>query len=212
MLDHDLYTSCADVKNSTNPRQLLQLSSGLVVMCDTVTDGGGWTIFQRRVSGVVDFYRNWEEYKHGFGDFDAGEFYLGNENIYCLTANRSHELRIDMTFKGKNYYASYSSFKIQSEKEFYKLFISGYYGNASDSLNTVHNGKYFSTYDVDNDEVNYNCPVTYQGAWWYSNCHISNLNGRYGSVLFGKGLSWKTVTTLYDGVTYSEMKLRPVEI
>lgn len=36
--------------------------------CDMTTDGGGWTIFQRRFSQTLDFYRGHNDYVSGFGD------------------------------------------------------------------------------------------------------------------------------------------------
>jgi len=41
--------------------------------CDTVTDGGGWLVIQRRKDGSEDFNRFWWEYEIGFGDL-RGEF------------------------------------------------------------------------------------------------------------------------------------------
>ena len=40
----------------------------LQVSCDQETDGGGWITYQRRLDGSVNFTRNWDDYKSGFGD------------------------------------------------------------------------------------------------------------------------------------------------
>ena len=54
------------------------------VRCDMNTKGGGWTIFQRRFNGSVDFSRKWEDYKFGLGQMDS-EFWLGLKEIYRIS-------------------------------------------------------------------------------------------------------------------------------
>ena len=39
------------------------------------TDGGGWTVLLKRQDGSVEFYRNWADYKSGFGNLE-GEHWL----------------------------------------------------------------------------------------------------------------------------------------
>nr|AEO50747.1 fibrinogen-related protein 3.3 [Biomphalaria glabrata] len=201
--------SCRDV-NSTDDRVVVTLASGLKVMCDTKTDGGGWIIFQRRINGSVDFYRGWQEYRDGFGDYNIGEFYLGNENIYMLTSTGQYDLRIDLKYKNNSFFAQYSSFKILSEKEKYKLNIGVYSGNAGDSFSR-HNNSFFTTFDRDNDENSSNCAVVYTGAWWYKRgCHHSNLNGKWGSSDHGKGVNWHVVSNFDSSVSFTEIKIREI--
>ncbi|XP_003388877.1 PREDICTED: ryncolin-1-like, partial [Amphimedon queenslandica] len=161
------------------------------VYCD-MSNGGGWTVFQRRMNGKTDFYLNWDDYQYGFGDLDK-EFWLGLYYINRLTAGKSNSLRVDLEdFDGNKKYATYSTFKVGNADTEYKLTVSGYAGNAGDSL-SYHNGAEFSTKDQDNDDSSGNCATAYDGAWWYKNRHLSNLNGLYlvGShSSYANGVNW----------------------
>ncbi|KAK0061498.1 BpFREP12.12 [Biomphalaria pfeifferi] len=200
---------CREI-NSFQERVIVTFKSGLEVMCDTKTDGGGWIIFQRRINGKVDFYRGWKEYRDGFGDYNIGEFYLGNENIFNLTSTGQYDLRIDLEYNDTRYFAQYENFKVLSETEKYKLQIGKYSGNAGDSL-SFHNNMFFSTFDVDNDiNSDSNCAEYYSAAWWYRDCYYSNLNGRWGRTSY-KRMNWADLTGWTNIVTFTEMKIRERE-
>ena len=173
------------------------------------TDGGGWTVFQRRVDGSVYFYRGWSDYEQGFGNL-TGEFWLGLSKMHRLTKSRYKQLRIDLgDFDGNFRYANYSSFSVGNSTTDYTLSLSGYSGNAGDSLSTV-SGMRFSTKDRDNDVSSGSCAIGYSGAWWYANCHASNLNGLYlrGShISHADGVEWNTWTGHYYSLRFTEMKL-----
>ena len=110
------------------------------MLCDTTTDGGGWTVFQRRLNGSLDFYRGWESYKNGFGDLN-GEFWLGNDNLHRLTAADDVILRVDLEdFDGNTTYAEYTTFKVANEADKYRILFDGYRGTAGDSMQ-VSSGK-----------------------------------------------------------------------
>ena len=176
---------------------LLYLGGSLVkVYCDMSTEGGGWTVFQRRKDGSVDFYRNWKNYENGFGDVN-GEFWLGNKWIHLLTLLGTTELRIDF---GGGVYAKYSNFSIGDAASKYTLTVSGYSGTASDQL-AYHNNMKFSTFDQDNDAWVSSCAKGFKGAWWYKSCLYSNLNSIWGESS-GVGIYWSGYRT------FTEMKLR----
>nr|XP_058958291.1 ficolin-2-like [Pocillopora verrucosa] len=146
------------------------------VLCDMTTDGGGWTVFQRRLDGSVDFYRDWKAYKEGFGSL-SGEFWLGNDNLHRLTNANDVMLRVDLEdFEGNITYAEYKTFKVADEADKYKLTLREYNGTAGDSF-MYHRNMQFSTKDQDSDLNNASCAQLHKGAWWYNKCHASNLNG-----------------------------------
>ena len=168
------------------------------VFCDMKTDGGGWTVFHKRVDGFVGFYRGWEEYKNGFGDV-RGEFWLGNEKIHQLT-EISSQLRVDIKTRNNGIkYAKYSNFTVTNQATNYTLFVGFYPGTAKDRL-AYHNGMSFSTTDRDNDKTSSNCAKNRASAWWYNSCANSDLNAPYGH----NNYYW-----YWNNLLESEMKLKP---
>ncbi|XP_066196202.1 angiopoietin-related protein 7-like, partial [Sylvia atricapilla] len=144
------------------------------VLCEMDTEGGGWTVIQRRQDGSVDFNRTWNEYKEGFGDL-KGEFWLGNDNIHRMTSQGDYSLRIDLEdWNNKHKHAFYQVFSIEDEENFYRLHVDGFSGTVEDSFAWYHDKRSFSTPDSGNI-----CAEISHGGWWYHQCFFSNLNGVY---------------------------------
>jgi len=181
------------------------------VFCDMQTGSGGWTVIQRRSDGSVDFFKNWVDYKLGFGNVDK-EFWLGNEKIHRLTKRRNMMIRFDLEdVNGIKVYAEYKMFYIDGEDANYKVHVSTYSGTAGDSFSNT-NGMQFSTKDRDHDTYGTSCAVQFHGAWWYSNCHAANLNGKYLNgphSSYANGVNWSSFKGYYNSLKKTEMKVKP---
>ncbi|XP_038046855.1 ficolin-1-like [Patiria miniata] len=191
------------------------------VYCDMDSDGGGWTLLQRRQDGSEDFNRNWHLYTRGFGSL-SGEFWLGNEFIHILTKQYNYKLRVELTgWEGQRLYAEYSDFSIGSLRTSFKLRLGEFLGgNATDAL-SYHNKKPFTTIDNDNDDSDsINCAVVHNGGWWFKSCDRSNLNGLYyhspqymyqGD--WDDGIEWKETDGSLPFYSYkaTEMKIRRMD-
>ncbi|XP_045184870.2 ficolin-3-like [Mercenaria mercenaria] len=148
------------------------------------TDQGGWTVFQYRFDGSVDFYRNFSEYEQGFGDLST-EYWLGLRDIYEMASQGQTDLRIDLeAANGSKGYETFQNFHL-SPRTAYTLRLGSTIASSriskylSESVGPYHSGHPFSTYDHDVDGFGGNCAVKYHGAWWYDSCYYANLNGPY---------------------------------
>jgi len=188
----------------------------------------GWMLIHRRgqYGNPPDFFSSklWDDYVQGFGE-PTKEFWLGLETMANLTSSGTWELLVELEdFKNKSYVAMYHRFSVESSP-MYRLSISGYDTDASslaDSLTQRHNSQSFSTSDRDNDISGSNCADLYLGAWWYDNCHVSNLNGynyNRGDLphekpkYYAKGIIWMNNGNVEEQDYYfswpkAEMKIR----
>ncbi|KAJ6668606.1 hypothetical protein lerEdw1_012088 [Lerista edwardsae] len=158
----------------------LRSARGFLAYCD-MSEGGGWTVFQRRSDGSQNFDRDWAEYEQGFGDFASpnGEYWLGNKNLHHLTSHGNYTLRIDMTdFMDEQRFAQYENFRVTDEQNSYTMNCGQYSGTAGDSLTggfhpevkwwANHQGMKFSTKDRDNDNYEQNCAEEDKAGWWFN--------------------------------------------
>ena len=130
-------------------------------------------------------------------------------------------------WKNEEYTAEYELFKVDDEKNKYKLEISKYLSDkstAGDSLGSInsetsHNNMPFSTFDSDNDMRFYdNCAQIFKAGWWFNACFQSNLNGIYyhytnpndNSQLrfLRNGIHWNSID-FYKSLKSTKLRIRP---
>ena len=154
------------------------------VFCDMTTDGGGWIVMQTRFDGSVSFYRDWNNYRDGFGDM-YGEHWIGNEFVHQYTNAYSTEMIVEGTaFDGELVSAKMENFKLGDEasKYFMKYDRCVTLTSTTDACRDwlYSRNQKFTTLDNDNDKLkSSNCAVRYSGAWWYVTCFGVNFNGNY---------------------------------
>lgn len=216
--NHSCSTICSEVKKGVIKDTPVGMSSsgaftvmdfGYIkgVYCDC-RNNDDWIVFQRRMDGTVNFYRNWTDYKNGFGEV-TGEFWLGLEAISNLTSDGPYKLRIDLGTADEEAYAEYSTFHVGNESTRYTLTIGGYHGNAGDSF-LYHNGSHFSTAYPELEIPNHQCSRYYKGAWWFYDCYRSHLNGpwfRNRTVRPDFGIIWKSWKGWNNTLERAEMKI-----
>ncbi|XP_035694627.1 ficolin-2-like [Branchiostoma floridae] len=186
------------------------------VYCEMEDGTGGWTVIQKRFDGSVDFSRDWQTYKHGFGA-PNGEFWLGNDKIYEISSAKIYRMRIDLeNWSSDTVYAEYDVFYIEDEAAKYRLHIGTYSGTAGDGGRGLrhHDGRRFSTHDQDNDDHSSHCATVHgRGGWWYGHCDNANLNAPYkhgGGGSESHGIEWEAWAGYSFSIKSSVMKIRPI--
>ena len=112
-------------------------------------------------------------------------------------------------WNGVRAYAKYEKFNIGDEQAQYRLEVGSYSGTAGDSLTSEHDNMAFTTKGRDNDRYSSgNCVVYNTSAWWYKDCHRSNLNGKYlGDKDNCRGARWYHFRNSLS-LKFTEMTLR----
>ncbi|EAX04915.1 fibrinogen gamma chain, isoform CRA_j [Homo sapiens] len=202
----------------------LKANQQFLVYCEIDGSGNGWTVFQKRLDGSVDFKKNWIQYKEGFGHLSptgTTEFWLGNEKIHLISTQSAipYALRVELEdWNGRTSTADYAMFKVGPEADKYRLtyayFAGGDAGDAFDGFDFGDDpsDKFFTSH-------NGNCAEQDGSGWWMNKCHAGHLNGVYyqGGTYskastpngYDNGIIWATWKTRWYSMKKTTMKIIP---
>ena len=134
-------------------------------------------------------------------------------NLTGLEGSRPYQLKIDLEdWEGNCAFVDINHFRISNEDDNYRVL----YSDCESVWEGEHfpNNLAFSTKDKDNDTGEGNCAVTYKGAWWYSYCHSSNLNGMYWGGphdSYADGVNYSAFKGYHYSLKSTVMKIRPMQ-
>ncbi|KRY58291.1 O-phosphoseryl-tRNA(Sec) selenium transferase, partial [Trichinella britovi] len=198
-----------------------KLGCSKMVRCDLETDGGGWTIIQRRENPLVDFNGNWAEYRDGFGD--ETDFWIGNEYLHQISnyrlRNGGLKLCVELLDDGNEIHVDcWTHFYVASEYERYLLLLGIYKGSSKYDNFLTSRGRVFATYDNDNSAMPViQCASYWQTGWWMNlQCRPEGtLNLPLQSSLntpYIEGIFWRTRNQGLKHIVKTVMRIRPMNV
>nr|AAV41827.2 Ixoderin B [Ixodes ricinus] len=219
--------SCSQIKMRERSSTLTKykinpLGTPVDAACDMETDGGGWTVIQRRTEYEAhdnNFEKKERDYERGF-TAQGGALWIGNPILHVLTSSPDNQqvLKIELTRKGQRpTVVYYNKFRVGSKKEKYKLTIGGYQGPPGYDALSYHTEPSSPTGEQTQTPDKTSAPDRLSGGWWFKECNKANLNGsKFEYALELKtskslGITWyikdndQSYYYVYDGV---EMKIR----
>ncbi|KRY31245.1 O-phosphoseryl-tRNA(Sec) selenium transferase [Trichinella spiralis] len=198
-----------------------KLGCSKMVRCDLETDGGGWTIIQRRENPLVDFNGNWAEYRDGFGD--ENNFWIGNEYLHQISnyrlRNGGLKLCVELLDDGNEIHVDcWTHFYVASEYERYLLLLGIYKGSSKYDNFLSSRGRVFATYDNDNSAMPViQCASYWQTGWWMNlQCRPEgtlNLPLQSSpSTPYIEGIFWRTRNQGLKHIVKTVMRIRPMNV
>lgn len=153
-IDDYVPIGCHEVKSNHTSRvyRIRTQNTGkpFFAYCQAAESGSMWTVIVNRIDNGTNFFRNWADYKRGFGNVNRS-FWIGLEKLHevrsnvCflvfnlkinltvqLTSAKLHELYVWMEdFDGSVHYARYSTFGIAGCDQNYMLNLLGDYSGTA---------------------------------------------------------------------------------
>ncbi|EEC11754.1 ixoderin B, putative, partial [Ixodes scapularis] len=216
--------SCSQLKrlgNDVTSEYLINPHRGCKVKCDMETNGGGWTVIQRRGGSETFeenlFERTEKEYQDGFGA-GATSYWIGKSVLRLRDKEEISPLLFSYFHCAHHVFGFQQPMVNSSEHQINCGNGSPKHRTSYDALKT-YNGYEFFMGDSQFMEPYSGCYPPLSGGWWYNECLRSNLNGRKlqstdSKNKRGLGITWfkdgdrNSYDAIYDQV---EMKIRDAD-